>query len=437
MTFILFLLATATVFLRPGEMFPALAEVPIYESLMIGCAVGCVGEIKRQCTWRELVRQPITLCVLGILVAVVLSHLTRFYMGGVVDSGTKFLKTVMYYLLLVGAVNTPRRLKQYLLTVTVCAGVMVALCAADYLGVIEIEHITHYAERDGVKDTGEDNFVWRMRGTGLFHDPNDISLVIVTVGVLCLFFLGDRSIGVLRWLWAAPMGSMGFALLLTQSRGGLLAAGAAGLTLALFRYGRKVAIAAGVVGVCALPLVAGRQANLEIDDGTGQDRIQIWSDGLAELKSPSALFGVGMDEYVELGGYVAHNSYIHAFVELGFFGGTLFLGCFFFAGLALYRMSQRPAGPGTNPELARFHPYLAALLATWGTGLLTLSRCYVVPTYLVIGLVTAYLNLFLRGNPDWRLPVLFDRWHVTRLVSWSGATLAFFFVFVRVFANRG
>ena len=35
-----------------------------------------------------------------------------------------------------------------------------------------------------------------------------------------------------------------------------------------------------------------------------------------------------------LAGLVAHNSFVHAFVELGLFGGTFFFGCFFFTALS-------------------------------------------------------------------------------------------------------
>src|SRR6185436_17415148 len=105
------------------------------------------------------------------------------------------------------------------------------------------------------------------------------------------------------------------------------------------------------------------------------------------------LFGIGMDEYIKHAGYVAHNSFVHAFVELGYFGGTLFFGSFFFAVLALYRMSKLNAIRDPRSELGRLHPYLAAMLAGWSTGLLTLSRCYVVPTYIVLGTIAVFINL--------------------------------------------
>ena len=61
------------------------------------------------------------------------------------------------------------------------------------------------------------------------------------------------------------------------------------------------------------------------------------------LSFSAALAAIGMlpivvdrleDRSADLAGLVAHNSFVHAYVELGFLGGTFFFGCFLFAGLA-------------------------------------------------------------------------------------------------------
>ena len=65
--------------------------------------------------------------------------------------------------------------------------------------------------------------------------------------------------------------------------------------------------------------------SISADEGTGQARIQLWSDGLMFFQQ-SPLFGIGMENYRQFSRHVAHNSFIHCFAELGLLGGTLFLG---------------------------------------------------------------------------------------------------------------
>ncbi len=437
MTFFLFLLVNATLFLRPAELFPDLAQLPIYETLMISCCIGAFERMKRQLTAESLMRQPITVCVLGLWAAVVLSHLSHFFLYGVRETGVIFLKTVVYYLMFVALVDTPQRLRQLLLTVAGCASLMVALCVIDYVELVDFEFVTHISDSDDdFSETGEEARVLRMRGTGIFQDPNDISLVIVCAGVLCTYFLFDRKAGWRRLVWCAPLAVLATALLCTRSRGGLLAAGAAAITVLMFRYGKTAAIVGGGLAGGIMSLIAGRQANINLGGGTGQERIRMWAEGLDALKSPDILFGIGMGEYADLAGLVAHNSFVHAYVELGFFGGTLFFGCFFFAALALHRLSQTTAGE-IDADVARFLPYMAAALAGWATGMLSLSRCYVVPTYLMFGLTTAYLNLASRRRAADRPPIVWNQAWVTRLVAGSAVVLAGLFVFVRVFVRWG
>lgn len=435
MIFFVFLLVNATLFIRPTDMFPALENLPIYGVLITICCLGALRQMTAQVTWRSLIRQPTTLCVLGILIAGVLSHLTHVYGYGIRESGIPFFKTVLYYLALVGIVDTPRRLRLLLMTLAASASLMVSLCVVDYAEIVDFPFVTHHSDWEvAPTETIEGIRVLRMRGTGLFQDPNDVSVVIVMASALCAYFLTDRRMGTNRWLWLLPIAVMLAGLLFTRSRGGLLTAGAAGLAFVLYRYGRKPAIAVALLGVCAMSLVAGRQGKIELSQGTGQERIQLWSDGLNALKSADFLFGIGMGRYADVAGLVAHNSYLHAYVELGFFGGTLFFGCVFFCCLALHRM-HLAFTTQVHPELVRLHPYLAAIVAGWGVGMFSLSRCYVVPTYLVFGMVTAYVNLVRTQLYPRRLLAAWDQQHVTHLVAGSGALLAGLFVFVRIFVR--
>ncbi|MDB5391484.1 MAG: O-antigen polymerase [Planctomycetaceae bacterium] len=436
LAFFLFILVNSTVFLRPAEIVPELLGLPIYEGLIFSCLFLSINIVRNELLPQMLYHNPTTICVLGIWLACALSHATHGSVVDLKDAVILFFKTALYYLLFVACVDTPTRFKLFLLNTACCAAVMVGLCVVDYFEWIDFTFVTHVTDRDGEDETGAVALVLRMRGTGIFEDPNDISMLIVAAIILCCYFATDKMFSVLRGLWLLPMGVLLTGLFCTRSRGGLMSLGAAFLTYILLRFGRGWSVLAGALGLIALPVIAGRQGEIDIEDGTGQERIQMWAEGLDAIKSPDIVFGIGQGLYQELAGLVAHNSYVHAYVELGFFGGTFFFGCIYFSALGLFRVTD-PKLELRHPELHRFAPYLAAILAGWSVGLFSLSRCYVVPTYMVIGMASSFIALAgPRLQPACWL-IAWDKAHVQKLVVASAGLLAFLYVFVKVFARFG
>src|SRR6516164_8242537 len=97
-----FLLVNAALFLRPAEIVPGLVGLEIYLFLIVACLLVAFPTVFEQLSVRALDRNPLTVCILGLWMAVVLSHMCRFHVGGAVASGYEFFKIVVYYLLLVG-----------------------------------------------------------------------------------------------------------------------------------------------------------------------------------------------------------------------------------------------------------------------------------------------------------------------------------------------
>src|SRR5581483_1543532 len=129
--------------------------------------------------WKALLRQPITLCAVGMFPAIIASHLTHFYLEGLVDSIPAFLKTLVYFSLVITVVNSPTRLRYFLMNVGICTTVMVTLCLIDYWKIVDFDFIVHLQDIDGHDEEGMPIIFWRMRGTGIFQDPNDLAMVIV------------------------------------------------------------------------------------------------------------------------------------------------------------------------------------------------------------------------------------------------------------------
>jgi O-antigen ligase len=185
---------------------------------------------------------------------------------------------------------------------------------------------------DAESETGWKAFP-RLKYTGIFSDPNDLSMIAVIGSIICCFGFTERRSAIARTLLLLLIPLFVTTLILTKSRGGLLALIAGLGALSAQRIGFRKSLLAGIVLVpVGLALIGGRQADLgtAISGGTGKSRTELWSEGL-QLFRQAPLFGIGKGEYDEEVGQVAHNSFLHCFTELGLFGGAFFLGAFWFA----------------------------------------------------------------------------------------------------------
>jgi hypothetical protein len=433
--FVLFLLATAVLFIRPTDFIPPLQTVPLYEGLVAACLVAAIDGILRQLRGDVLSRDPISACVLGLLPAVVLSELANLDFEGASTQGLEFGKVVLFYLLLVGTVDSPRRLRACLLWLGLCLTVVTGIGVLQYYGVVQLESFAILEEVGAGTidpDTGAEVVTRRLRGSGLFCDPNDLCLVLDLAIPAALYGLGDRRLGPLRALWLGPLLLFGVALALTQSRGGLLGAlvGVVVLLRARFR-GRGGIVLGAVVLPVLLKLFGGRQTDFEVSGGTGQQRIQIWFESLGLfLKRPA--FGIGASRLLDHLDHVTHNSFLHCFTELGLCGGVLFLGAYVHALGALDRLGPDHAA-GLDPELRRMRPYVLAAVAGYAAGMLTLSVPYIVPTYTLLGLAAGYLRAAEADQPGaaGRAGGAFAR----RTAAASGAFLVAMFIYTKLFVN--
>lgn len=446
MDFVLFLLLNAVLFIRPAEIVPAMLGWPIYEVCILACLAVSFPRLLHQLTPRVLTAQPVTVCVLGVLIAIILSHATHMLLGLAFEMGFVFAKVVLYFLLFLATVTTPDRLRGFLVALVGMVVILTVIAVMQYHGKIEIEAITTLEEKKYDPETGQFTVIPRLRSTGIYNDPNDLSLIL-SVGMMASFyFFSKPAVSVvhphrysphggferrIRWVWLAPFALFGYALVLTQSRGGLLSFLVGMGVYGLARFGWKKAF---LLGALVLPVIsvvfAGRQLNIDPTNkgDTAQSRVQLWSDGLMAMRS-SPLFGIGMGQYADEMELVAHNSFVHSYTELGFFGGTFFVGAFF---LVLRGLQGARAAEGAfwGSELACLRPCLLAIVTSYCAGLWSLSRCYIVPTYMVLGIAAAFLALNKTLLPS-LMPSLSGRLMV-RLAAVSVAAFVIIHVFVRV-----
>ncbi len=447
MSFFLFLLINATLFIRPAEVVPALLGLKIYEALTFACLLAGASEIFAYFSGRSVTTQPVTLCVFGLMLVVPLSHLSHMKLDKAWEDGFEFFKVLVYYILLVSIVNTPARLRQFLYWTAGCCTVMTLLALLRYHDLIEI-HLPPPPPTPGksaekvkeetqsfVKETVWDPNHWkeveirRLQGTGIFRDPNDVCLAVVIAVCLWLYGLNDPRIGGVKFLMIPALMMLGVVLYSTHSRGGFLGLCAGLMILFNARFGwRKSLLIGAAVFPVLVVLFAGRMTNIDTKSGTGQTRIQLLSDWLDVFRS-SPVLGVGLNANEEVGiSHVAHNAYLQAYADLGIVGGTLFVGAFYFAVLTLLRAGSAPAA---SEEMERLRPYLLALVAGSALCMMTLSLTYLIPTYMILGLATVYAGVGLKPTPA---PLLrCDLGFVQRLAVAGIGGLAAIYLFMRVF----
>lgn len=331
MNFFLFILLTAMVYIRPGEVIPALVGWEFFFYLSVPCVLLSFQSILGQLSGRSLKTQPITLCVFLLLPATLISNLVHFDLDIETTKGWSLtIKNIIYYILVISLVNTPSRLRQFLFWLWFFCLASTVLAVLQYHGLIHLNYLETMITSIAT-ESGERESVTRMTGSGLFGDPNDLCAVINTGLILSLYGMSDRLFRLPRLLYGVSSLIFGYALMQTQSRGGFIALVAACGIVLLSRYGWKKAVMLGAAGLPIMLLVfKGRITTISAQEGTAHQRIGMWADGFEFFKS-SPIFGIGAGQFSKFtaDGHVAHNAYIQTYAEMGLFGGTLFSGAFF------------------------------------------------------------------------------------------------------------
>jgi hypothetical protein len=99
-------LTTATMILRPAEVVPGLAGLPLYEACIAATILLGHQGLLRHFAPGSLTRQPVTLCFIGVLIAIPVSQITHMYFGGALSGTIEFVKAGMLFALIVAVVDT-------------------------------------------------------------------------------------------------------------------------------------------------------------------------------------------------------------------------------------------------------------------------------------------------------------------------------------------
>jgi O-Antigen ligase len=420
MAYLFALLYLVCVYLRPAEIITGWEEFPFAGVVAAGAAIAVIGSLVLRP--RRFWNLPQDWFVLAFLVAVAASNAAWGWMSGALEGTLAMAPAIVCYFLLRSAIESPAHLRGVtyaLVALTLFQAVNGIVQFHTGFGIggvvpIEVQSLLVNDESDGE--------VRRIRGTGIFNDPNDLALTLV---VAVPFLAGPlfRRITPLqvRTLAAFLLVPIVVALYYTNSRGGMLGLAAALLPYSYRRFGKLAGAIAVVAGLALLvALGPSRMANLDASESSAQGRVQSWAEGLQMFKS-HPVFGVGFGRYTDFNRLVAHNSFVHTLGELGFLGTFAFVGM----GYWFFQSSRRPqpgGAGGWGEDL--WHSGLALAVCA-----MFLSRQYSVMLFVWLALSAAYVQLMAAPS---RLPPPRPAVHLVRIAAITTGGVICMYIAVRL-----
>jgi O-antigen ligase len=371
---------TLLLYTRPEDSIPALTglQLPLIVSLVT--LVSMLLQLMLNRT--PFVRTPFIGMMVGFAVAGMLSGALA---GVFAIASMALTRFVLLVLLILNLVRTPQN---YRIFVT---SIIVFTC---YLAIFSI-----YLFLSGVAtmDAGMGAVVARSRGTGIFSDPNDLAGTIIAGMGLALI----RVVQTKRYTRACYIGIVAlmlWAIVLTDSRGGLVALivmlGA--FCVALMRRKAPAIVLAALVAGTLLLAAPSRMARFDTAEESANSRLRFWSEGLTQF-GMHPLTGVGYRKFEDFNeGYVAHNSFVTCFAELGGVAYLCWMGCIYLA----YRRNtcleegERALAPVSTDLIGARLALLGYLVAGFWT-----TRTYEPNLYIFLVLPVSQ-QIAARGKPD-------------------------------------
>ncbi len=393
MNFVLFLLLNAVLLLRPDDLFPELAGLRLYLLVIVPCVMLSLPQLMRLLTLDSLRQRPVAVCVLLFFASTIISFVAHGRIGeAFFEFGPEFAKVVLYYFLLIAVVDTPERFRTFVGVLVALIGMLTAIALAQHYGIAHFPSIVPCMQGAIDPASGERYEFPRLVSGGVFNDPNDLCLIL-GLGILCCIYCltTNRNGPIGLAVWALPIPLFVYALLDTYSKGGLLGILTGGTAYLYSRYGGPRSLPLAATGaILILAAIGGRQGDIS-GGGTAHQRLMFWAEGMTTIFAQPLLIptGLGMGWFLAETGHVAHNSFVQAYVEFGVFGGGTFLATFYISARLLDQIGRGVLAPTWAIQSRHF---TFAAVVGYAAGCYSLTRNFVIPTYLILGLASIILD---------------------------------------------
>lgn len=414
--FPLILVYVVLTIIRPQDYVPGLDLVPILPVVLM-LAFG-TWLISRDKTFQA----PQFIILPAFLLILMISEVANGWTGGAVDELAKFGPAVIAFFVLGAACSTQKRVRTAMTVFVICAAV---------LALHGVEQAKTGMGWTGIP-IGEGG---RIQYVGIFNDPNDLGLLFAATLPMAMF-LGRRGVGAMRLVWLGAAALLLYGILLTNSRGAMLAVLVVAGCYVWYKRGIAVAGVLGIIGLTVMKLLSSRMDELDAGEESAAGRVDAWYAGL-EMFRDNPIFGVGAGNFTEYNELTAHNSFVLVIAETGFVGFVLwlaFVGYGFWMMLTIVRHVRVPGKDAAVEADWATERQMALTLFLSLCGLFAsaffLSRSYMIVMYLIAAMVAGHYVGARRRWPE--LPVFRLSNGGWRWVPAAMGTIACFFVLVAV-----
>lgn len=201
---------------------------------------------------------------------------------------------------------------------------------------------THFDGLRGIGIGGSDSvggIEMRISYLGFFGDPNDLGMFLVMNIPFVAYFYSEGG-NAKKLLMLTILSALFYGVYMTGSRGTLLGTlGVIAVYYLVNKAGAKLILFSAVMAPIAATMLS-TFGGLTSDDESAEQRLEAWYHGVLMLLD-NPVFGIGMGNFMEEHGRVAHNSYIQIAAELGVPGYSLWGGVLVLSMLVGYQFIKK------------------------------------------------------------------------------------------------
>ncbi|UQN42393.1 O-antigen ligase [Agarivorans sp. B2Z047] len=390
-------------------------------------------------TLRPIKLQPQHYLLLGLVPLIMMSaFLNGWGTGGIFQAQRLFVSSIIPFFLYSALIATPGRQR-----------LLMYICIAAALVMVYNGHIQQASFNGkygiGIGDSitvGRDEM--RITYLGFFSDPNDLGMFLVMNMPFVAYFFG-RGGAVVKIAMLAILVAFGYGVYMTGSRGTLLGSVAViGLYFLISNAGARLILFACLSAPIAATLLASF-GGLSSTESSAAGRLDAWYDGI-QMLIHNPVFGVGMGNFMDHHGKVAHNSYVHVAAELGvpgysLWGGALILNML--VGYAILKRFNRYPNDDDPQDLevseekseqykeeANLNKALFYSMIGFMVTAFFLSRQFTLLMFIFMGMQTASHLRLMKLRPD--LEEMFSAKMVWRCMGYSWAVIVAVYMTLKV-----
>jgi putative inorganic carbon (hco3(-)) transporter len=235
--------------------------------------------------------------------------------------------------------------------------------------------------------------LWQPRYVGVFEDPNDLGLTLVSAIPFQFYFLNKAKGAFKKFIPLSLICLHLYTIYLINSRGTILGVLAMAGIYGTLRYGGLKTLIRILIVLPFAAIITPSRLYTSGDDST-EGRINAWYEGTQMFLS-NPILGVGKGMFLDYHNLTAHNSWVLIFAELGF-PAYYFWNAFLFSSLLIAfacqkKFEETPLPPESeaaynqerNIALALFYSLIGTFTCAFFISRSYMAIIYILPAFAV------------------------------------------------------